>query len=64
MVSLFELPQGATIMDSCFGAGAFLDALTAKQLSGYFTPEGGIAICLGVPTILVMGMVFIIKKLV
>ena len=27
MVSLFDLPKQAAIMDPCFGAGSFLDAL-------------------------------------
>lgn len=30
MVSLFELPRCADIMDPCFGAGAFLDALLSR----------------------------------
>lgn len=33
MVSLFELPKQAAIMDPCYGAGSFLDALLAKGYS-------------------------------
>lgn len=33
MVSLFELPKQAAIMDPCYGAGSFLDALLADAYS-------------------------------
>lgn len=38
MVSLFDLPKEATIMDPCFGAGAFLEALEGfgySNVTGY-----------------------------
>ena len=33
MVSLFDLPKQAAIMDPCYGAGSFLDALLADEYS-------------------------------
>lgn len=33
MVSLFDLPKQAAIMDSCYGAGSFLDALLEYEYS-------------------------------
>ena len=33
MVSLFELPKQAAIMDPCYGTGSFLDALLADAYS-------------------------------
>lgn len=38
--------------------------LQLKQIMGYFTPEGLIALWIGVPTIVIIAVKFIIKKLV
>ena len=31
MTSLFDLPKEATVLDPCFGAGAFLEALESYE---------------------------------
>lgn len=36
--------------------------LELKKIFGYFTPAGMIALCIGVPTVVVSAVFFIVKK--